>query len=203
MQGCVHCEGQILTELKPSTCLNPELRSSNRVQPSRLGLNQYLTNMYNCRNLPIKANLKTWWNILFIKKECVLFLLKMIFIYKSCNYELEKDIVYTQFKKNIIVLKISGKISQMSGSNCKVNFILYGGNDLRQGNISKSISWIRLRDGKKRIRKSVHLDCCLLGVRLGRLAPVPRPRTQFVVSQCRTSGGDTVHPTPEAGIRCH
>ena len=27
------------TELQRSTCLNPELRSSNRVQPSRLGLN--------------------------------------------------------------------------------------------------------------------------------------------------------------------
>ena len=35
MQWCVHCDGQDLTELQPSTCLNPELRSSNRVQPSR------------------------------------------------------------------------------------------------------------------------------------------------------------------------
>ena len=25
----------------------------------------------------------------------------------------------------------------MSGSNCKVNFILYGGNHLRQGNVSE------------------------------------------------------------------
>ena len=39
MQWCVHCEGQDPTEPQPSTCLNPALRSSNRVQPSRLGLN--------------------------------------------------------------------------------------------------------------------------------------------------------------------
>ena len=29
----------VLNELQQSTCLNPALRSSNRVQPSRLGLN--------------------------------------------------------------------------------------------------------------------------------------------------------------------
>ena len=46
-----HCEGQNLTEFQSSkmavvvlpqlasTCLNRELRSSNRVKPSRLGLN--------------------------------------------------------------------------------------------------------------------------------------------------------------------
>ena len=102
MQWCVHCEGQNLTELQPSTCRNPELRASNRIQPSRLGLippqlastsasaSTHLnlccwaslvegwgwghqlglvglkvvvvvvgTNLYNCRNLPIKANIKT------------------------------------------------------------------------------------------------------------------------------------------------
>ena len=49
--GCVHCEGQNTTEFQPSimavvvlpqlasTCLNRELRSSNRVKPSWLGLN--------------------------------------------------------------------------------------------------------------------------------------------------------------------
>ena len=46
---CAHCEGQSATELQPSvlaclsrhasTCLNAPLRSSNRIQPSRLGLN--------------------------------------------------------------------------------------------------------------------------------------------------------------------
>ena len=51
MQGSVHCEDQNITKFQPSkmavvvlpqlasTCLNCELRSSNRVKPSRLVLN--------------------------------------------------------------------------------------------------------------------------------------------------------------------
>ena len=50
--NCFHCEGQNTTEFQPSkmavvvlpqlasTCNNRELRSPNRVKPSRLGLNQ-------------------------------------------------------------------------------------------------------------------------------------------------------------------
>ena len=149
-----------------------------------------------------------WKNILkiFRKKSAVMFYLykiffKTIFLFKSCNF---------CFNKNIIVLNIwENFTSQMSGSNCKVNSTLYGGNHLRQ----KAISKIRHRESEKKYQIRMQtswprpsagwVSPCprVAGLWTREAGPGPALALGFVVSQWREAGL-TRGPGPEAGIRC-